>query len=243
MKLKNIVSAVLAGVVAAGMCFSTAYAVGDGEATYCFDNDTKISDLTSYGSVKDTGMTLTLTKLETKNGNGALVVSEKVEAEIPNKFGGYYFTPEQFGLKDFQNCTIEMSVKLCENAENRYDNFSLFTDGMLWSNVPVTGLSTEEWTTVSMTVPDGATNTKLGFTIPTFKMHNGDILYIDDIVITKPDGTAVANVGDYELKAITAEDAASPLENILLTVLLVVIILAIVGGIGIIVSKSLRRFS
>ena len=114
---------------------------------------------------------------------------------------------------------------------------------MIWLTQPAASLSASEWTTITLTLPEGADNNKIGFTIPTFTMCNSDILYIDDLVVTDADGNVITNQGDYEVKAVAAEETASKGQNILLTILLVVLILAIVGGIGLIVSNALRRFS
>ncbi|MBQ5319673.1 MAG: hypothetical protein J6K17_11305 [Oscillospiraceae bacterium] len=246
MKFRKIVSAVLASVVAAGMCAANVFAVEDGEATFCFDTEIKSETFQSYGSVEQAGMKLTHTTFESKNGNGCIIVSEDCSGDIQQQYGGYFIDASCFGAEDFtsfENCTIEMSVKLCEGAEAFCENLSLYSDGTIWLTQPATGLSTEEWSTVSITIPDGANNTTVGFTIPTFKTYTGNIVYIDDLTITKPDGTIMENIGDYQLKKMVAEDTVSTGKNIGMTILLVVLILAIVGGIGLIVSSALRKFS
>ncbi|MBQ7981039.1 MAG: hypothetical protein IJ305_05450 [Oscillospiraceae bacterium] len=243
MRMKKIVSAVLASVVAAGICAANAFAVEDGKATYCFDNTACVEDFVSYGSVEATNMKLTHTMLESKNGNGCLIISESLTEEPADKFGGFYIEASTLGLESFQGCTVEMSVKLCEGAENCYDNFSLFSDGIIWLSQSAASLSTTEWTTLSLVLPEGANNNKVGFTIPTFNICNSDIVYIDDFVVTDANGNTVINQGDYVIKSVTIEDAASTGQNIGMTILLVILILAIVGGIGLIVSNALRRFS
>ena len=242
MKFKKIVSAVLASVIAAGMCAANAFAVEDGQATYCFDTNACIADFQKYGSVDVTGMKLSHTDLDSKNGNGCLVVSE-TNAEIPEeKYGGFYIEAATLGLENFKNCTIEMSVKLCEGAEGYAENLALYSDGIIFLNQPAAELSSSQWTTITLTLPDGAANTKVGFTIPTFKIYDGDILYIDDFAVTK-DGKLIENKGDYEVKKVAAEDAASTGQSVVMTILLVVLILAIVGGIGLIVSSAIRKFT
>ena len=125
-----------------------------------------------------------------------------------------------------------MNVMLCEGMEAFADNFSLYSDGMIWLQSIPQNLSSSTWTEVSLTLPEDAANTTVGFTIPTFQICTGDILYIDDFTITLPDGTSVENLGDYVPKKIVGEDAVSTGANIALTIVLVVLILAIVGGIG-----------
>lgn len=243
MRMKKIISAILASVMAAGICAANAFAVEDGQATYCFDKPTNIEHFQSYGSTAETGMKITHTTLDSKNGNGCIVISESLTDSPENQFGGFYIEASTLGLENFQNCTVEMSVKLCEGAEGLYESFSLYSDGMIWLTQPATSLSTTEWTTLTLAIPDGAANTRIGFTIPTYTMCNADILYIDDFAVTDANGSAITNQNDYEIKAVTSEEAVSKGQNILLTILLVVLILAIVGGIGLIVSNALRRFS
>lgn len=246
MKLKKIISAASAAIVSAVIMSGAALSVSalnDGEAAYCFDTDAAMTDWQIYGSAAETGFKADQTTLASKNGNGSLLVSVNVADEIGNQFGGAYIEASSLGLSSFQGCTIEMSVLLCENAEGFYDNFSLFSDGMVWiSSAPET-LSTSEWTSVTLEIPENATNSRVGFTIPTFAMHKGDIVYIDDFSVTDPDGNLIDNRGDYYAKEITLTETVSSGTNIVLTILLVVLILVIVGGIGIIVSSAIKRFS
>lgn len=242
MKLKKFLSAAIASAVIASGAASVS-ALNDGEATYCFDTNTAMEDWQTYGSVDEAGAKADQTTLVSKNGNGSLLVSVNVADETDNQFGGFYVDASALGLDSFQGCTVEMSVMLCENAEGFYDNFSLFSDGMIWLATTPETLSASEWTTLKLELPENADNSRVGFTIPTFTLHKGDILYIDDFAVTDPDGNMIANKGDYAVKVITSAESVSSGTNIVLTVLLVVLILVIVGGIGIIVSSAIKRFS
>ncbi len=243
MKIRKLASAVLAAVMSAGMCMVNVCAIGDGEATYCFDTNAKIVDFTAFGSAENVGMKLTHTVYETQNGNGSVILSVNNSETPEQQYGGMYVEASQFGLDTFKNCRIEMSVKLCEGAEGYADELAVFSDGLVWLTQPAAGLSTDTWTTVTLVLPDGAANTKVGFTIPTYKAYSGDVAYIDDFAITDSNGNLISNVGDYEVKKLSIDDAASTGQNIGLTIVLVVLILAIVGGIGLIVSAAIRRFS
>ena len=243
MRMKKIISAVLASVVAAGMCAATAFAVEDGGATYCFDTDAKISDFVSYGSIEETGMKLTHTTEVSQNGSGCIVISEDSKGDVENGYGGFFVEASRYGLENFESCTVEMSVKLCPGATAFYDSFALYSDGSIWLSQPISDLASETWTTVKMVVATGSENTRVGFTIPTYEEYKGDIVYIDDFVITDADGNVITNRGDYEKKTIVPENAPSKGTNVGLTILLVLLILGIVGGIGLIVSSAIRRFS
>lgn len=243
MKLKKLLAAAAASVLTAAGAALTVSALNDGEAAYCFDTGAALSEWHTYGSIEETGFQAVQTTLVSKNGNGSLLVSENVAEETENRFGGMYIDASSLGLSSFQGCTVEMSVLLCENAEGFYDDLSLFSDGMIWLTSTPESLSTSEWTTLTLEIPQNATNNRVGFTIPTFLPHKGDIIYIDDFSVTDPDGNIVANRGDYYAKEVTSAEKVSSGTNIVLTVLLIVLILVIVGGIGLIVSSAIKRFS
>ncbi len=243
MKLKKILAALAAS---AALVCSTAigsFAANDGEAAYCFDNSNKLTDWQTYGSAEDVSFKFTSTSAKSKNGNGSLLVSENFTENIENGFGGAYIDAETLNLDNFGGCTITMSVLLAEGAEDHCENLALYSDGIIWLNQPAVGLSTETWTDVSLTIPEDADNNMIGFTIPTFAPYSGDIAYIDDLTITFADGTSVANLGDYQQKTLTGENTVSTGKNIALTILLVVLILAIVGGIGLIISAIMKKFA
>lgn len=243
MRMKKIISAVLASVIAAGMCAANAFAVEDGGATYCFDTAAKISDFVPCGSVEETGMKLTHVTNVSQNGSGCIVVSEDSKGDVKNGYGGFYVEASRFGLSSFDNCTVEMSVKLCPGATAYYESFALYSDGSIWLSQSIDNIASETWTTIKMVVASGSENTRVGFTIPTYEEYKGDIVYIDDFVITDADGNVIANRGDYEKRTVVPEDAPSKGANIGLTILLVLLIIGIVGGIGLIISSAIRRFS
>ena len=243
MKLKRFFAAVIAAAAVSAFGTATAFAVGDGEAAYCFDNANKISDWQTYGSTAETGFAIAQKTGVSLNGDGCLVVSENSSGDVENGFGGAYISSDTFSLENFGGCTFTMNVMLCEGMETFTDNFSLYSDGMIWLQSIPQNLSSSTWTEVSLTLPEDAANTTVGFTIPTFQICTGDILYIDDFTITLPDGTSVENLGDYVPKKIVGEDAVSTGANIALTIVLVVLILAIVGGIGLIVSAIIKKFA
>ena len=243
MKLKRILTSLVAAAAVISTFSLTGFAVNDGEAAYCFDNESKLSDWETYGSTSETNFKITQVTTQSKNGNGCILISENVSDEVSEQFGGAYITADSVGLKNFGGCTISMSVLAYEGAEGACDNLSVFSDGMLWINTVASGLSSSQWTDITLVVPENADNSKVGFTIPTFNTFMGNIVYIDDFTITTADGVVVSNVGDYEQKIVTEESTVSTGVNIALTIVLVVLILAIVGGIGLIVSSSMKRFS
>ncbi len=243
MKLKKILAAVTAAAAILTCSSFTALALEDGQAAYCFDTADKLADWQTYGSTAETGFSFKQITSNSKNGEGCIAVSENVTGEISDTYGGAYISAETLGLRDFGGCTISMSVLLNESAADNIEAFSLFCDGMIWLETPVIDINSKTWTDVTLTVPENAENPRAGFTIPTFGAYSGEIVYIDDFSVTTSDGTIIANVGDYKAKTVSSTETVSTGTNIVLTIVLVVLILAIVGGIGLIVSSVIKKFA
>lgn len=241
MKLRKIFTALSALAISAAVVGTTCFADGE-NATYCFDTADKVADWQLGGSSEDAGMKLAQTNRKAESGDGSLVVSVNIPSDISDGFGGAFIDASALGLESFDGCTVSMSVMLCEGAEGHTENLSIYSDGIVWVEAAPESLSTEAWTNVSLVVPSGADNSSVGFTVPTFNAYSGDVVYIDNFSVVTPDGTAVANVGDYQYKTITSEDTVSGGTNIVLTIVLVVLILAIVAGIGFIVSSAIKKF-
>ena len=242
MKLRKIFAAIAASAVIASMS-ATCFAVADGEATYCFDTAAKLTDWQTYGNVEETGFAITQDIRHSNNGEGCIIVSEQNPSELSDGYGGAYIEASVVGLADFNGCTVSMNVMLCDNAAMNYcENLSIYSDGIIWLQSSPEELSSSAWSEVSLDIPADASNTRVGFTSPTFAAYSGDIVYIDDFTVTNADGVIVANVGDYQMKTLSSENTVSGGTNILLTILLVVLILAIVGGIGFIVSSAIKKF-
>ena len=242
MKLKKIFAAFIAAVTIAGTTAATCFAVGDGEAAYCFDTAAKTSDWQTYGSVDETGFKFTQTTKESKNGEGSLLISEDNSEEVTDAYGGAFITADTLGLSNFGGCTISMSVLLTKSAENRVNNFGLYSDGVIWLFASSGEVNSETWTDIVLEIPADAGNTRVGFTIPTFDVYKGDVLFIDDFSVVDADGRTISNQGDYKMKTIRAENTVAGWVNIVLIVVLVILIVVIVVGIGILVSSGIRKF-
>lgn len=243
MKLKKIFAALTAAAAIFSAASFTAFALEDGQATYCFDTADKLADWQTYGSAAETGFSFKQITANSKNGEGCIAVSENVTGEISDAYGGAFISAETLGLPNFSGCTVSMSVLLNAAAVNNIENFSLYSDGVIWLETPIIELDASNWTEVTLTIPENAENSNIGFTIPTFSLFSGEIVYIDDFAVTNADGTLIANVGDYKAKSAVETETVSTGTNIVLTIVLVVLILAIVAGIGIIVSSVIKRFA
>lgn len=244
MKLKKILASLIAAAAAAAVSVPfTAIALEDGQATYCFDTADKLSDWQTYGSVSETDFSFKQITTRAKNGEGCIAVSENVTGEVSDTYGGAYVTAETLGLRDFSGCTVSMSVMLNADAVNNIENFSLYSDGIIWLETAITSINSKDWTEVTLTVPDNAENARVGFTIPTFSLYSGEIVYIDDFAVTDADGTVIANIGDYKAKTISTTETVSKGTNIVLIIILIVLVLGIIGAIVYIITSAAKRFS
>ena len=154
-----------------------------------------------------------------------------------------YFTAESLGLEDFKGCTVRMSVLFDENAADAVSDFTEFSDGVVWITSGISDENSGRWSKVSLTVPENASNTKIGFTIPVYSQYSGAVAYVDNVVVYKADGTAIENQGDYSLTSDGITVSIGTGGRIGLVIVLVILIFAIIGGIGFVVSTCLKRFT
>ena len=171
--------------------------------------------------------------------------SENITSDISEdqQFGGVYFTAESLGLEDFKGCTVRMSVLFDENAADAVSDFTVFSDGVVWITSGISDENSGRWSKVSLTVPENASNTKIGFTIPVYSQYSGAVAYVDNVVVYKADGTAIENQGDYSLTSDGITVSIGTGGRIGLVIVLVILIFAIIGGIGFVVSTCLKRFT
>lgn len=229
--MKKIISAFLAAAVISASACLPVFADDNEvlqEATFCFDNDSSLDQWETYGLVDRTGFTMSISDSNREDGKGSLCISENVEEEIKSsdRYGGAFVTAESLGLEDFRGCTIQMSVMFDSQAAEAAENFTIFSDGIVWVSSKVSSETAGRWTKVSLTVPDNAANTKIGFTIPAYSVYSGNVAYVDNIIVYKADGTAIANVGDNQIAKETIVPVSVGSRVVLIVVLVVIIGLA-----------------
>ena len=246
MNVKKIVYALIAAVYMAVIPFTVSAEGTDTEkATLCFDNDTALPMFVKYGTANDAGLGLSISSKTKESGNGALCISEDITSDMnPDDNGGVYITAESLGLENFKGCTIQMSVYFDRAATNYVDNFTIFSDGFVWVDAVISANTAGRWSKISLTVPENADNSKIGFTLPVHTVYTGNVAYVDNIEVYNADGTMVANIGDYDETSIMEQlNNISTSEMIILLVVLVVLIVVTIVGIGFVVSTILKRFS
>lgn len=242
MKITKLIAAAAASVMALSAAAFSAFA--DDEATMCFDTDTSLSMLQSYGSTEETGFSASINEQTKVSGNGSLMLSENVTESIADdsRFGGLYFESSSVGLDSFAGCTISMKVFLDKDAAKLMQTFSIFSDGIVWMNTDISNENAGKWTDISISVPGNADNTKFGFSIPIYESYSGTVAYIDDLTVTKSDGTVVANIGDQK-EASQIEVSISKGPRIVLIIVVCLILVGVVACVGFVISKFQNKFT
>ena len=202
--------------------------------------------MTSSSSVSttETGFKASIDEQTKVDGNGSLKLSENVTESIAddNRFGGVYIDSSSVGLDSFAGCTVSMKVLFDSDAAKLAQSFSVFSDGIVWLSTDLSNENAGKWTDVSLTVPENADNTRIGFSIPVFESYNGAVAYIDELTVTAPDGMAIANIGDQkEASQVTVSISKGP--RIILIVLVCVILVGVVGCVGFVISKFQNKFT
>ena len=146
------------------------------------------------------------------------------------------------GLDSFAGCTVSMKVLFDSDAAKLAQSFSVFSDGIVWLSTDLSNENAGKWTDVSLTVPENADNTRIGFSIPVFESYNGAVAYIDELTVTTSDGMAIANIGDRkEASQVTVSISKGP--RIILIVLVCVILVGVVACVGFVISKFQNKFT
>lgn len=245
MNLKKIIAAVSASVMVLSTTAFSAFAQSAQEnATFCFDTNESIAMFVGYGAVEETGFTASIDTAERVSGNGSLELTENVSASVDadNRSGGLYIESESLGMDSFAGCTLTMSVLFDEEAAKLAEGFTIFSDGIVWMTCDVQNVNAGKWTEVSFSIPENAANTRIGFSIPVYEGFSGTVANVDNLMIIKADGASVANIGDVkESSRIEVSIGTAP--RIILLVVACLLIVAVIAGIGFIVSKFQSRFT
>jgi hypothetical protein len=232
-------------VIAVIMSFAALPVFASDSAALAFDNDSSIKHFVNDNTdlAKKTGFKYTVSDTKTYDGTGALAVSESFVGAIDEgQSGGAYITADKFGLKDFAGCTITAKLYPTAASNSVKPNIVFYTDGMLYLPTANTSWNIESWNDVVMVIPDNCENTRLGFLIPVKSTFSGDVFYLDEVVITLPDGTAVSNIGDYEAPIEGLSGDIDDTLTLILTIILIVGAIAIVVLLIYIIARKAKRY-
>lgn len=227
-----------AGVLAADETEARTAAAPKDAATFTFDTDACMKYIHAFGSAADTNLQYTLEDAGAVSGR-CLKISEGFTQEISNQYGGIYFSAADFGLKDFSGYTMTVKAKVTPAAAKKTSNLVLFSDGVTWVSQNFSTGSSGSWITASVSVPADSANDKLGISIPITEAFTGDVVFLDDITIADNYGKVIANIGDVDT---SLAKAPNTFVSVLTKILLVLLIVAVVGGIALVVLKMIRRY-
>jgi hypothetical protein len=154
--------------------------------------------------------------------------------------GSAFITAEKLGLTNLAGCTITAKVYPLRYALDIGAQITLYTDGMLYLPTVLNNLNADSWNSISLSVPENCSNTRIGLLVPLYSTYNGAVYYLDDLSITLPDGTVLPNVGDAEAPAEEKKDA--PMSTTRAVVITIVAIAAAIAA-GVIVIIALYHRS
>ena len=242
MHMKKILSVILAAAAVFTMgtaVFAEAEKTDSANtATISFDTQKALDYVHAFGNHEQSGLVMEISDEETVSGK-ALAMSESFKGTLDNRYGGFYLDAADFGLDSFAGHTITMSVCVTKAASKATTKLEAFSDGSQWASVPVLSSPSDTWSKVSVTVAANTANTKAGLSIPITEEFTGTVCYVDNIVITDNYGKTVANIGDIDN---SLYQGPSGLTSVLTTILFIVLIIAVVGGIVIFVRKVVRTY-
>ena len=199
-------------------------------ATFTFDTDVCMDFIHPFGHASETDLKYVLDDAGAVSGR-CLRISEGFTQQVNNQYGGIYFQASDFDMENFAGCTSA--------AAKMTPNIVLFSDGASWISNNVSTDTSGSWITGSVSVPADSTNDKLGISIPITQAFTGDVLYLDDISIANNYGKAIANIGDVDTSLAEAPNTAV---RVLTTLLFILVLLAVIGGIALVVVKMIRRY-
>ncbi len=244
MKIKRMLSAVIAAAAMFSAISLSVFAIGD-NATYCFDTADKLSDWQLTDNADKAGLKISIDAKNAENGAGALAIYESFKGDAPNSSTGIYIDAKTLGLENFSGCTMQVSYKFDSDFDGSAENLSIFSDGIVWIQTAISRDNATIYKTASITVPENAANSRFGITVPTLIPATGTIVYIDNVIIFDKEGTPIENVGDYKMSDENTADkykTTGTLTTVIYVVLLVVIVLLVAGGIFYVVRTLMKRF-
>ncbi|MDR0986125.1 MAG: hypothetical protein LBL98_00305 [Ruminococcus sp.] len=241
--IRSLLTGLLTAVLAAGVLSFPASASED--STFAFDSDIG-ADMWKTDNAElaaKNGFGYEVSDAEVFEGAGALAVFESFTGDIDtSQVGGAYITASDIGLKSFAGCTITAELFPTGAATARGAQFIIYTDGMLYLPVAQTTFTPDKWNHITLIIPDNCENTRLGFLTPVYSTFSGDAFYLDEITVTLPDGSTVANIGDFQAPAEQHDAVLSGWVAGLIYAVLGVAAAGIIGLIIILVYRRTKRY-
>ncbi|MGN0636937.1 MAG: hypothetical protein ACI4J0_01080 [Huintestinicola sp.] len=240
--MKKLLSVLLAA--AAAFTMSTAvYAEpqktdNPGETTITFDTEKSLEYIHSFGNAADAGLTMELTDKGALSGK-ALKLSESFKGSLSNRYGGFYLDAADFGLENFGGYTFNIYINVSDKAAKATGQFEIFSDGAGWQSANFLTNSAGSYRVASISIPADSENTKVGVSFPIIQDFDGELGMFDDITIVDNYGKTIANVGDIDN---SLYQGPSGFVSVITTILFILVILAVIGGVAYFIVKTMRKY-
>lgn len=240
--MKKILSVLLAA--AAAFTMSTAVYAEPvkndkaGETTITFDTEKSLEYIHIFGNAVDAGLQMELTEKGALSGK-ALKLSESFKGDLSNRYGGFYLDAEDFGLDNFGGYTFNIYINASSAAAKATGQFEVFSDGAGWQSSDFLTNNAGSYRVASLTIPADSQNTKVGISFPITKEFEGELGIFDDITITDNYGNTIANVGDIDN---SLYQGPSGFVSVITTLLFILVIVAVIGGVAYFIIKTMRKY-
>lgn len=192
-------------------------------STICFDTDTTLDYINTFGSVENTDLTYRITS-DKAAANCSLVISESFLSKSGSQNTGIYFNSSDFGLDTLAGCTISLKIYAPSSGA---DEVAFYSDGDIFLSQSVAMTSNPYWETVTLTIPETVNNSMFGMLISAEGPVNGEVCRIDELCLYKPNGEMAENIGDF--KVVEESAGASGFNHVLMIIVFVLLIIAVVG--------------
>ncbi|MGN1107552.1 MAG: hypothetical protein ACI4RH_12960 [Huintestinicola sp.] len=209
-----------------------------GEATITFDTNKSLEYIHTFGNASDSGLTMELTEKDALSGK-ALKLSESFKGNLSNRYGGFYLDAADFDLESFAGYTFNIYINASSKAAKATNQFEVFADGSEWQTVNFLTNNSGSYRVASITVPANSQNTKVGVSFPIIQDFEGELGMFDDITIVDNYGKTIANVGDIDN---SLYQGPSGFVSVITTILFILVIVAVIGGVAFFIYKTIGKY-
>lgn len=153
-----------------------------------------------------------------KDDDGNLVYPEAANEDAEYVKIGLEFNAADFGVDNFDNCMVTFKYLFNEDVKDilmngsiyiypANDDYEILTSNAMSQRVnTITRENIDTYTNGFVSVAPDVAATKIIIEIPLMKAYTGDVMRIDNFVVSKADGKAIANLDGYN-------DTAKPMNE------------------------------
>ncbi len=193
------------------------------DSTMCFDTDTSLGYISTFGDIGTSGLTFEVTSEEAEK-NGSIALKENFsEPPSSETSAGITFNSADFGLPSLAGCRITLKVYAMNEAGA--DKLAFYSDGDIFMSQDIAMTANPYWQEVSIEISEDVNNTNFGMLISSIGSVKGTVCYIDNLRVYDKNGNMAENIGDFKV----IEKSEKRANSTLMTVIFVILIIAVVG--------------